>query len=270
MRCRFLVPALLLFSAFCLARPGLADSDDTHGLNKRVAVLEAQVAALVTLTQHQSAQLSAQAAQITALQAQPVLTQSQIAVLSKLSLSDGTGHQTELTLSGVNLHIVNGLGLVPGTTGSPDTDTANGVYAHACNGLGNLILGYNALRPTESNNRTGSHTLVIGDEQDYTSYDGIVAGFHNTLSSPYASGTGGAFNWSYDVCSSVSGGLGNWAFANFSSLSGGAQNVTNAPWSSISGGQFNTANGWWSSISGGQNNSTSTDHAWAGGAYSTP
>lgn len=251
---RVFLTGLALLGGLGLAHPGLANPGGTPALDQRLAALEIRVTALEALSQQQAQTIAAQAT-----------------VISKFKVADGPyGPKTEITLSGVNLHIVNGNGPVPGLTGSVDTDYFNGVYAHSCNGLGNLVLGYNSPRPFEYNDRSGSHNLVIGDLQSYSSYDGIVAGYHNGLDSPYASGVGGAYNWSRDLCSSVSGGLGNYAFANFSSLSGGAQNTASAPWASISGGQGNVASGWWSAISGGQNNAAGSDHAWAGGTYHTP
>jgi hypothetical protein len=74
----------------------------------------------------------------------------------------------------------------------------------AVNGKGNLIVGYN--RATFGQVRTGSNNLIVGDEHEYTSYAGLVVGFHNTISGASAS---------------VSGGVNNTASANGASVSGG-------------------------------------------------
>lgn len=57
-------------------------------------------------------------------------------------------------------------------------------------GLGNLIVGYNSDGRLDKD-RTGSHNLVIGDEHQYSSYGGFVAGIENSLHAPYASISGG-------------------------------------------------------------------------------
>src|SRR5262249_24055860 len=87
-----------------------------------------------------------------------------------------------MIISGANLHIRNGTN----TTG-------------IANGLGNLILGFNELRPlnpdrTNPNVRTGSHYLVLGVRNNYRGYGGIVAGDSNEISAGVASVIGGSLN----------------------------------------------------------------------------
>ena len=57
------------------------------------------------------------------------------------------------------------------------------------NGLGNLIIGYNA--PVSGQDCTGSHNLVFGDGHTYSSTGGLVAGYQNRLLGQSASVTGG-------------------------------------------------------------------------------
>ncbi len=116
-----------------------------------------------------------------------------------VELPDGRGGQTKtIQYSGVNLQIVNGEG---------KTATANGA--------GNLIIGYQEARgaasPDPDNTRTGSHNLVVGAKHSYRSYGGLVAGFHNTVSGPHASVSGGAGNRASGLAATVSGGAGNLA-----------------------------------------------------------
>ena len=79
-----------------------------------------------------------------------------VAVLeAKLQYLTTTG--TEMYITRANLHIVNGL---------------SGGGTATTNGLGNLIIGYNELRPlnsngTDPNARTGSHNLVLGYRSNY-------------------------------------------------------------------------------------------------------
>jgi len=78
--------------------------------------------------------------------------EARIAYLEAL-LANVTRNGNVIVFSGVNVQIVDGSG-----------DTYGDV-----NGLGNLIVGYNELRGT-SDNRTGSHNVVIGAEHNYSSY----------------------------------------------------------------------------------------------------
>src|SRR5215470_754808 len=92
-----------------------------------------------------------------------------------------SGGPNEVVITGANLRIVNGLG---------ETETTNG--------LGNLIVGYNELRkedpichsstdPACRDTRTGSHNVVVGLEQNFSSFGGLVVGRFNEISSDFAS-----------------------------------------------------------------------------------
>ncbi len=177
---------------------------------------------------------------------------------------------TDVTLSGYNLRIVNGLG---------STDSVNG--------LGNLTLGYNATGNTQGGGdvRTGSHNLVLGDLNNYSSYGGLVAGYDNTVSGRYASVSGGFANTASGIYASVSGGLYNTASGSYASVSGGFGNTSSGytssvtggfantasnSYASVSGGTYNTASGLYSSVSGGNSLTQSANYAWTGGSYHTP
>ena len=107
--------------------------------------------------------------------------------------TDSTAKST--TFSGCNV-IVNDCS---GATNSIVTNSAG-------DGLGNLIIGYNELRSPNQDIRTGSHNLIIGDFQNYSSFGGLVAGYYNTVSGQYASISGG-----YTVLDSIRNG---WAAGN--------------------------------------------------------
>src|SRR5207249_10130664 len=48
--------------------------------------------------------------------------------------------------------------------------------------LGNLTIGYNEPRnTTDTTNRTGSHTLIIGPEHQFTASGGLLAGYRSTV-----------------------------------------------------------------------------------------
>src|SRR5262245_41504450 len=107
----------------------------------------------------------------------------------------------ELMLTGANLRIVNGLG---------STETTNG--------LGNLIVGYNESTPIRPDSRSGSHNVVVGEGNNFSSFGGLVVGLGNEISGTFASVTGGTVNTASGGGSSVSWGLqriapgqNNWA-----------------------------------------------------------
>jgi hypothetical protein len=68
-----------------------------------------------------------------------------------------TSGPDDVTITGANLRIVNGLGT---------TETTNG--------LGNLIVGYNEERAPDgaTNIRTGSHNVVVGAQNNFSSFGG--------------------------------------------------------------------------------------------------
>jgi hypothetical protein len=187
---------------------------------------------------------------------------------NKLSAMTFDGAANEVVITGANLRIVNGLGR---------TDTTNGV--------GNLIVGYNELRqlspefcPAPINpdfckdTRTGSHNVVVGRQNNFSSFGGLVVGGFNQISGEFASVsggsnnaasgdfssvTGGRNNTARGFAASVSGGFGNTASGTDSSASGGESNEASGNASSVSGGESNTASRFVSSVSGGSNNTAS-------------
>jgi hypothetical protein len=194
-------------------------------------------------------------------------------------LPSGVGGKPTVQVSGANVQIVNG-----------ESKTATS------NGAGNLVIGYDENAGAHA--QTGSHDLILGEEQTYTSYAGILAGKKNTISAPFASVTGGLFNTASGEAASVSSGEGNTASAVVSSVSGGGlnkatfkeasvsggfaseasgenasvsggvNNKATAIFASVSGGDFNTATGGEGSISGGDTNTASGTFSWVGGGAS--
>ena len=127
-----------------------------------------------------------------------------------------------LRFSHMNVQIVNGDGQTSST-----------------NGLGNLIVGYDA---NGSNyDRDGSHNVVVGDNHGYSSFGGLVAGYSNRISGPYASVSAGYDNTASAFASSVTGGTSNTASGEHSTVHGGARNTASAPLSSVLGGHDNAA-----------------------------
>ncbi len=88
----------------------------------------------------------------------------------------------------------------------------------AINGRGNLIVGYNESRGKDS--RKGSHNIVVGRKNNYTSFGGIVSGYNNSISGKYAI---------------VGGGHNNYASGEYSAITGGGKNSAKGKYTSISG-----------------------------------
>ena len=202
------------------------------------------------------AQITAQAAQIAALETDNDSLASRMTAIETL-LAGVTRNSSEITFSGVNVHIVNG---------QAGTETTNG--------KGNLIVGYNELRGGDV--RTGSHNVVVGRGHNFSSYGGIVAGQSNEISGAYAcvtagylnvasgekaSVSGGYSNEASGQWASVSGGSGNDAIGSRSSVTGGGGNNATYDGDSVTGGFYNTANGGGSSVTGGQWNTASDFYA---------
>lgn len=199
--------------------------------------------------------------------AQDTLNALSTQVAQLTALLSGLHRQGQnLYFDSVNLNVRNGLGR---------TDTING--------LGNLVVGYNALRGDTSDHRTGSHTLVVGDNQSYTSYGGFVAGQHNAVkgnyssvgggyggiaSGAYASIGGGYINAASGAYSFIGGGGMNSVLGSATSISGGSRNTVAAVvYASIAGGVSNYVSGNYGSIAGGNTDTASGAYATVGGGY---
>jgi hypothetical protein len=177
-------------------------------------------------------------------------------------VESGVGGKPTIQLSGVNVQIINGAG---------KTDTTNGE--------GNLVVGYDE----EPGEQTGSHDLMVGTKQTFTSYSSILGGWHNSATAPrsvafgefsraegeeatvlggqegLASGVdsvvvGGLKDQATDGYATAGGGFSNIAGSKFASAGGGRENKATGAYASVSGGDTNTAGGFAASVSGGAGN----------------
>src|SRR6185503_12063940 len=101
----------------------------------------------------------------------------------------------------------------------------SGHTGRATNGLGNVVIGYD--EHPSGYDQSGSHNLVLGENQQFGSYGGIAGGYHNTLTAPFSAAFG-AFNTANGSGSSVSGGYSNTADGYLSSILGGAEHTVSA------------------------------------------
>jgi hypothetical protein len=225
--------------------------------DSRIAALEKAVAALQATVENQ-------ARTIIGLQRNSVMALDPYVMVDETS--DPRGPLVQLV--GVNLQIINGEGKTSAT-----------------NGLGNLIIGYDEINTVEAikhcsngkfdnqeecldvtetwshTHKTGSHYLVLGSENNYSQYGGMVAGLRNFATSGYSSVTGGQNNIACGGYSSVTGGQDNTASGYYSSIAGGQDNTSSGYYSSVTGGEGSTASGDHGSVTGGQSNLASGDYS---------
>jgi hypothetical protein len=233
---------MFLGLAWLVGQPGVRSlsADQAGGLpalEQRVAALEALVKSLQQTNTNQTAQITA-------------LSNRLLAVEAKTAPIGVAGN--DFTITGKNVFI---------RDGSTQTDGGTG--------LGNLTIGYNALRGIGSiDARTGTHNLILGDQNNYTGFGGLVAGEFNAITNEYASVSGGFNNTASGRRASVSGGSFNEAMNTGSSVSGGSFGIATGVSSSISGGFLNQAMGDASTVSGGELRVAVAENDWvAGGLF---
>lgn len=127
-------------------------------------------------------------------------------LLDKFSISEDGN---EVYITGANLHVRNSSGSTDG----------------AVDGLGNIIIGYDETRGG-GDSKGGSHNLVLGIRNNYSSFGGIVLGHFNSISADHASVTGGEANTASALFTTVTGGFGNTASHVGSTVIGGEGNFT--------------------------------------------
>ena len=207
------------------ARPLLADQrGGLPALEQRVAELEALVKSLQENNTSQVDQIAALNARLLAVEAKT----------APISVAD-----TDFMIIGKNVSIVDGSGATESSTG-----------------LGNLIVGYNE-NGSNGNDHTGTHNVVVGIRNNYTSFGGLVPGEANTITDRFNSITGGTGNTTAAFWSTVSGGTANQALGDYSTVSGGGFNTARNSGAVVSGGEFNTSSGTYSTVGGGLTRSTS-------------
>lgn len=235
-------------------------------VNENFSAIEAAFNALVAKVESLESQLADANNEIATLKDNSVLS------LDGWLTFDDTGEYPAAVFGGVNVQIVNDLG-VTGTT----------------NGTGNLIVGYNEehslSRETCSdgghwddqaacesdtevwgkNFRSGSHNLIVGLGHSYSQHSGLLAGTRNTATGASATVLG-VNNLASGYGASVTGGNINTASGAQASISGGSQNKAAGALSTVSGGSRNEASGTTSAVSGGWNREASGSQNWAAGS----
>jgi hypothetical protein len=267
-----LLTALIILTADGWAQQNATQPDPQSQLRaarQQLAALRKQLAVETAARQDLANQLNAlkaQQSQINALQQQVESLAREVRGLKANSVLDLNGYLTFDTSNGypvalfrgINVQIVNGTG---------ETQTVNG--------LGNLVIGYN--RPSAGgfvcslgvaqseaacragggtwaqSHKSGSHNIVGGDFNSYSSWGGAIFGLENAISAPsavvlsgarnkaggsMASITGGSYNTATGIYSTVNGGVGNSASGDFSAVGGGAQRAASGPHDWAAGALF--------------------------------
>jgi uncharacterized coiled-coil protein SlyX len=135
--------------------------------------------------------------------------------------------QSAVTFEGVNVHIRNGTGSTDGTV----------------NGTGNLIVGYD--ESNSSTTKDGSHNIVLGERNSYTSYGGFVGGEGNSIEAGGASVFTGTNNIASGLNGAVIAGNQNEStdstavvVAGYSNQATGFRSVVVSGWSNIASGNY--------------------------------
>ena len=191
-----------------------------------------------------------------------------IALKDTLSVETVNGVRT-VRFTGVNLQVVNGTNATESVNGSGNLivgyDEANTSTKIVCS-LATDVNG-NSLT-TESNclaaggtvavrQKTGSHNLVMGSQNSYSSAGGIVAGSGNFITAPFASNLGGTGNFASGRFAVNIAGTGNHPSGNTAATLAGTNNTASGPNASVSGGSSNTASSTGTTVSGGSHNAAS-------------
>jgi hypothetical protein len=202
----------LAFALFLVVLIPVAESAQKGGLAARVAQLEEQVAAMEEILQ--------------------------FVYVEEERINGLAG--PHWIIEGANVHVRSGSGDT--ADGCPPIPSEPGL-CQSLTGLGNLIVGYNERRSRGGFPpiRAGSHNLIVGDEHEYRSFGGFVAGAGNAVIGAVASVCGGTANRASGPASSVCGGVGNEAIGERSSVCGGEGNVASGRSSSVSGGSRRSA-----------------------------
>jgi hypothetical protein len=209
---------------------------------------------------------------------------SNVRALNGVVTVEAVGGVRTVRLTGVNLQVVNGLNRTESINGAgnviigydePNTFSTRPICSQARATNGALItdeagcLAAGAVFSTQ--HKSGSHNLVLGTQNGYSSFGGIVGGRFNYINEIFASVIGGVDNrasgrFSVIVAgqghltqesAAILGGIGNQALARNSSITGGVGNVASGENASITGGERNIASGRTSTVAGGLLNTAS-------------
>ena len=211
-----------------------------------LAGVQAQVTSFAADVQSNSSDVAAvtstQGAQATRLTALETKTSSMSATT--------IGGRAAVVFDAVNLHVRSGVGTTAGIV----------------NGLGNLIVGYDEARASSSD-KSGSHNLILGRQNNYTSFGGLVGGFNNAITGSYASIITGNSNEATATYSVVVTGSSNDATGTSAVVVTGSTNEATNGDAVVISGSSNDATGLDSVVVSGSTNRATDNTSVAVGGY---
>ena len=181
-----------------------------------------------------------------AVEADYATTADLAAIDDLLAVVDADPSAQTVTFHDVNVYIQSGSGAT-----DDDFDTTG-----TLTGLGNLVIGYDEASADGSDEKTGSHNLVVGPLHSYTSYGGVVFGRDNAVTGMHAAVLGGTTNEAAGTFSAVLAGKENLTTGDGSAVVTGAANAVSGGWAAVLGGYENEAGGLRSMVVGGSLNET--------------
>jgi hypothetical protein len=274
---RRIVLVLALSALMTAAMVGVAAAaPPENAMVARVAALETAVKALqadLTTTKADLAATNARLAdtngklsdlttRVVAIEGSNVLALDPFVSVVPSAINDLPGPHVLFT--GVNVHVRNG---------------NRWKESHTSNGTGNLILGYDEVPESyapaydPATYRTGSHNLVLGRSNRFSSWGGLVSGVNNTLSGGAGAVVGGEMNVVSGWYGAIVGGLENSVSAPDGVIAAGRGNqaiddpVVSTHGTAVFGGINNTAAHAGAAVLGGLGNTASTECATVAGGY---
>lgn len=197
-------------------------SPTVETLQTKIAALESSINTLlgtdttmVTALQTAQSQIAALQAKITLLESRPAGggTGPDLSRYVSIDPNPINGvNGPHLLITGVNVHI---------RSGSQTTEDGG-----TPRGLGNLIIGYNEVDPDNVTPRNGSHNLVMGQKNGFSSVGGAVLGHTNKITGKYATILGGEMNTASGSAASVLGGTQGTATGYTATVLGGIRNTS--------------------------------------------
>ncbi len=162
-----------------------------------------------------------------------------------------------VVFTGANVYVQSGSGSTNGTV----------------NGLGNLIVGYD--EDDGSDDKSGSHNLIVGMYHSYSEHESIIGGYNNESagvrhilggrSNSASADYNVVFGRANEVSTSYSSILGGFtstiASGQYGMILGGAYNETTQNYTTVVGGYYNEGGGYGATIVGGYENTTSNQNA---------
>ena len=212
---------------------GFAKGSETFALEGRMDTVESQIAKNAANVNTNAASISTNSTDIHT-NFQDISALGGVAELMDYVSVDSTNH--EVLYEGANVFINSGAG---------HTESVP-------NGLGNLVVGYGDW--SANTDTSGSHNVVMGTDNGFSSYGGLVGGFANDVAAPFAMVLTGSYNNATDEYAVVVSGKNGDAAAPHSVVVSGFSAEASGSYSAVLTGYNSIASGSYSAVLGGSSN----------------